>query len=109
MKASDYVGAKANYLNVAKAKELGVLEKSLTIKDVTEEKIAKEGEKEKKKLLLHFAETDAGLVLNSTNNAIISDAYGDDTDNWLKKKIKLRISKVMFQGKMVDGLQVNIS
>jgi len=108
MKASDFIGAKANYLNVAKAKELGVLEKPLTIKDVTEEKIGKEGEKEKRKLLIHFAETDAKLVLNSTNNAIISDAFGDDTDGWLKKKIKLRTSKVMFQGKMVDGLQVSV-
>lgn len=109
MKASDYVGSKANYLNVAKAKELGILEKSLTIKEVTEESIVKEGEKGKKKLLVHFTETDAGLVLNSTNNAIISDAYGDDTDGWLKKKLKLRVTKVMFQGKMVDGLQVNVS
>jgi hypothetical protein len=59
-----------------------------------------------KKLILHFANKDKALVANKTNSNIIAEMFGNETDNWEGKKIKLTTKKVEFQGKLVPSIRV---
>jgi len=58
------------------------------------------------KLVMRIKGCEKPMVLNQTNlNALIL-AFGDDTDTWINKKIEIRVVGVMFNGALVDGLQV---
>ena len=47
------------------------------------------------------------LILNSGNWNIIEDMYGDDSDEWIGKKIRVWFNPdVEFQGKRVGGIRV---
>lgn len=47
------------------------------------------------------------LILNSGNWNIIEDMYGDDSDEWTGKKIRVWFNPdVEFQGKRVGGIRV---
>lgn len=61
-----------------------------------------------RKLIMHFAGKNKGMVLNKTNARTIADVYGDDTDQWIGADIEVFAMKVDFQGRMVDGLRVRI-
>lgn len=58
------------------------------------------------KPVVHFKEVGKALILNKTNCEIIEEIHGDETDNWIGKKVQLRQEKVMFQGKRVSALRV---
>jgi hypothetical protein len=61
----------------------------------------------KRKLVLHFAETDQGLVLNVTNCNLIEAILGtDDYDDWIGHRITLVSVKVQFKDKLVDAIRV---
>jgi hypothetical protein len=53
-----------------------------------------------------YLENEKPMVLNASNLEALSDAFGDDTDEWPGHKIKVRCVKTQFQGKTVDGLRV---
>jgi hypothetical protein len=86
-----------------KASDLGGREVRVTMANVEKEKIGTDN-----KLVLYFKGKEKGLVLNKTNAATISDAYGDDTDDWYDQPLFLFSVKTDFQGKVVDATRCRI-
>ena len=58
--------------------------------------------------VLYFKGKNKGVVLNKTNAGKISDAYGDDTDDWFGKPIELYPTEVDFQGKSVEAIRCRV-
>lgn len=79
----------------------------VTITSCTEMNVAKEGAPEEFKWVLHFAETEKPMVLNSTNGQIIAGFTGsDNTDDWTNRKIVLyHDPNVSFGGKLIGGIR----
>jgi hypothetical protein len=76
---------------------------------ITGAKIEKmgQGAKQEDKVVLYFAETKKGLVLNKTNWSTIATVLGsDDTDDWEGQRISLYAKDVEFQGEMIRGIRV---
>lgn len=81
---------------------------TLTIARIAIEQIGGGREKEEKPVL-YFAKTEKGLVLNRTNGDILSEAFGDDSDNWIGKVVQLYSDpNVIFAGKRVGGLRLQV-
>ena len=80
----------------------------VTIQEVTQENVAKQGDPEELKFCLWFQESEKPLVLNSTNGNIIAQITGEeDTDNWAGHKIVLyHDPNIQFAGKLVGGIRV---
>jgi len=89
------------FLNAELAREEKLYGKELTIKDTELREI-----NGKQKLVLRFFETEHMLVLNRTNAIILAENYGEDTDNWMGRQLKLKQVKRVFQGKLVDAIEV---
>jgi hypothetical protein len=89
-----------------KAADLRV-EKKFRIKNVTEELVGTDAQKEKK-LVVWFTNDERGLVLNKTNNRTIRGAYGDDTAGWVGKIITVFPTMADMRGKMTPALRVRI-
>lgn len=79
--------------------------KDLTISGVREIEI-----KGDKKLAMDFYNMGSvevpTLILNRTRAKTLQEAFGDDTDNWINKKIQLQKVKVMYKGQMVDSIGI---
>lgn len=60
------------------------------------------------KPVLYFNGYDVGLVLNKVNGMVTAALYGDETDDWIGKPFSMRLEKVMYNGKLVDGIRVMI-
>lgn len=86
-----------------KASDLKGREVRLTMDRVEREKIGQD-----MKLVLYFKGSDRGLALNKTNAFTISDAYGEDTDDWRDQPVILFSIKTEYQGKVVDGLRCRV-
>ncbi|NQU20950.1 MAG: hypothetical protein HQ567_06670 [Candidatus Nealsonbacteria bacterium] len=59
-----------------------------------------------KKPVLYFKGEDRGLVLNRTNAEVLSDAFGEDSDDWAGQRVVLYCAKTQFAGKTCDGLRL---
>jgi len=66
------------------------------------------GQDKEKKLCLHFVGKDKGLIVNKTNATTIGKIHGEDTDEWIGKKIKLMPREVEFQGESVWAIRVSL-
>lgn len=64
-------------------------EEQFIITRIAWEKMKDDKGKEDDKPILYFLKVDKGLVLNKTNAKRISETHGDETDNWVGKKIIL--------------------
>ncbi|MBK5093193.1 MAG: hypothetical protein JJE48_06730 [Actinobacteria bacterium] len=62
--------------------------------------------KEKEKVVLTFKDTLKELPLNKTNAKMLSAAFGDDEKEWVGKQLEIQLTKRMFQGELVDGIEV---
>jgi hypothetical protein len=82
-------------------------EKKLRIKNVTEEQIGMDKDKEHK-LVVWFTNDKHGLILNRVNNRTIRGAFGDAVDGWTGKIIVLFPTTAEFRGKMGPALRVRI-
>jgi hypothetical protein len=82
-------------------------EKKLRIKNVTEEQIGMDKDKEQK-LVVWFTNDKRGLILNRVNNRTIRSAFGDTVDGWTGKIIVLFPTTAEFRGKMGPALRVRI-
>jgi hypothetical protein len=82
-------------------------EKKLRIKEVTEESVGTDRDKEQK-LVVWFTNDKHGLVLNKTNNRTIRGAFGDDCSGWVGKILVLFPTMDEFRGKMVPVLRIRI-
>ena len=47
-----------------------------------------------------------GIVLNRINATTLAEAFGPETDGWAGKDVTLFTAKVLYQGRMVDGLRL---
>lgn len=88
-----------------KAADLDGGEKKVRIKSVTEEKV---GPDKDQKLVVWFTNDKRGFVLNQTNNRVLREAFGDETDGWAGKIVVLFSSMIDFRGRMTPGLRVRI-
>jgi hypothetical protein len=65
-----------------------------------------QGAEKKDKPVLHLEDGVAPVVLNRTNFEALEEAFGD-SDEWAGHKIRIRVEKVTFQGKRVNGIRVS--
>lgn len=80
--------------------------KVLTIKMASAEEVAKGDVK----LCLYFLEVTKPLTLNNTKRNLLIATYGDDTDHWLGKKVRLSLDPtVMYAGQPVGGIKLECS
>jgi hypothetical protein len=78
---------------------------TLTITNITKERIGN-GRDAQDKWALYFEEVEKGMILNKTNTMTIAKLYGDDTDDWIGKKVTLYATEVQFQKEMVDAIRI---
>ena len=58
------------------------------------------------KLVLSFDGTEKEMVVNRTNGNWIAESHGEDTDQWIGKRIILFPDRVEFKGEIVDAIRV---
>jgi hypothetical protein len=75
----------------------------VTISDVGIEEMNGE-----KKLSLFFEGKDRGMIVNTTNRNILVSALGNETDDWTGKEVFIYAQAVSYQGRMVQGLKVDV-
>jgi len=68
------------------AADLDGNEKTVTIESVEQTQFQNDP---RPKLVIKMRGTDRGFVVNKTNATTIASFYGDETDNWLGKRITL--------------------
>lgn len=80
----------------------------VTIKELFQENVAKEGAPEELRYCLSFVEHEKPLVLNNTNGQIIAQiTKSEETDTWPGHKIVCYDDpNVSFAGKLVGGIRV---
>ena len=78
----------------------------VTIKAIKVEELRTQDGTAAKKPVLYFEKTDKGLVLNKTNAKTIAEMYGNNTDEWIGKRIVLFRSECMAFGKEVECVRV---
>ena len=89
--------------NFLKAEDLQGRQTTVTIEACAFEDIGDDH-----KLVLRFVGEEKGLVCNKTNATMIADTYGDETNDWVGKRVTLFPTKTMFGGKQVPCLRVMI-
>lgn len=58
----------------------------------------------KDRIIIELDDEKTRISLNKTNGNILADAYGDETDDWIGKKIKVTTAMTTFMGKPCPGL-----
>lgn len=58
------------------------------------------------KLDIGFVGKDKHLLANKTNSKRIAHMFGDETEDWLGKRVQLYTEMVDFQGTVVDAIRV---
>jgi hypothetical protein len=58
------------------------------------------------KIAVGFQETDKGLVLNKTNAYAVAMMYGEETGNWMGKRIEIFPDTTMYGGEMTPCIRV---
>ena len=96
MDATDYIPSRW-----LKAEDLDGKDVNVVISDVTEETID-----ETKRLVVQFESLGKGLVLNKTNVRRLIEAFGNDTDNWIGKRVPIGTAEVSFKGEDVLGIRI---
>ena len=86
-----------------KAADLQGKEVRVIMSNVEKEKLGDDN-----KLVLYFKGKEKGVVLNKTNSNTISDAYGDDTDDWVDQPLILFSVMVDFQGKVGPAIRCRV-
>ncbi len=79
-------------------------ERKVTIKDVVEEEVGMEKEKE---FVMSFVDKDKKMIMNSTNKNALFDVW-EDSDDWVGKEIILFAVETSFGGKACKGLRVRV-
>jgi hypothetical protein len=93
--------------NFLKAEDLQGKSVVVVINEIEFDTIGKDS-KEGKKLILSFKGKDKKMVCNKTNAKTLEKLYGDDTDDWIGRPIKLVSREVEFQGDVVWALRVSL-
>lgn len=91
-----------------KAGDLGDEDHPVVIDRVVMEEINSQNGATERKPCMYFQNRQKGLVLNLTNANTISDAYGDDSDDWIGQKVILFSTMTDFKGRMVEAIRVKV-
>jgi hypothetical protein len=80
----------------------------VTIKDIHQENVAKQGAPEELRWCMSFDECEKPMVLNSTNGQICAQIFkSEESDDWIGQKIVIYDEpNVSFGGKLVGGIRV---
>jgi hypothetical protein len=80
----------------------------VTVKDIRVEDVGGNGDPQDSKPVVHFHESDKGMVINRTNAEIMTQVMGtDDTDGWIGKQIVLyNEPNIWFGSKQTGGIRV---
>lgn len=82
----------------------------MTIVSVKQENVAKEGADPEYKAVMHFAESEKGLVLNATNAQVVANLTGhaEDIDTtWIGYQVVLyNDPNVQYAGKIMGGIRI---
>lgn len=89
-----------------KASDLGTNQPVVKILAVKVE-ILGQGEDQDEKPVIHFESKEKALVCNKTNWNTLIELFGNETDEWIGKRIKILSTEVAFKGKM--GMAIRIS
>lgn len=89
------------------AGDLGDADAPVTIKAVKLESMG-EGAEAKDKLILSFHEMPKSMICNKTNAGTIAKIHGDDTDDWIGKRISLYATEVEYAGETMLGIRVRL-
>lgn len=81
-------------------------EATVQIERVTAGSVTGEGGKKSKKPICYFAGKKKPLALNATNCKTIAAMYGNNTDDWIGKRITIYPTTTEFSGKTVDCIRV---
>jgi len=77
----------------------------MTIKTVKLEDMP--GDDGQQKWVLYFREEAKGMALNVTTIRVLEKAFGDDSDNWVGKRVMVYVDpNVSFGGRVVGGLRL---
>ena len=68
--------------------------------------VAEEFGPTQRKVVLGFENLDKELALNKTNATILADAWGKDFSLWVGKELQFMLTKVNYQGNLVDSVVV---
>lgn len=88
-----------------KAADLGDRTHDVTIESVTVGVVG-EGDDESERPIVMFREMGKGLCLNVTNAKRIIKLYGQDTDDWINKRVTIYPSECDFRGETVPCIRV---
>lgn len=90
-----------NYMKAEDIKDKGDINVTIASTSIME------GDDGKKKVVLHFKNSEKTLPLNITNaNMLVELLNSDDTDDWDGQRICLFTTKVDFQGKRVLAIRL---
>lgn len=78
---------------------------NVTIREWTQDTIGQDDDK-RLVVILFFDEVEKGLILNNVNWLSIESLYGNDTDLWIGKRVKLYKTKTKMGGNVVDCVRV---
>lgn len=100
MKAADFAPSNSKYV---KSSDLEGKQLIVTISKCVIERM-QDGEE---KGVMYFKGGKKGMVVNVTNRKAMEGAFGDDTDDWIGKKIKMfTVQTQNPAGDIVEGLRV---
>lgn len=65
------------------------------------------GDDGQQKWVLYFKENQKGMALNVTTIRVLEKAFGDDSDQWIGKRVMVYVDpNVSFGGRVVGGLRL---
>lgn len=85
---------------------LGGREVTVEIVRVRGGEVTGTGGKKNKKPLVYFRGKEKPLALNSTNAKTIASMYGNNTDDWIGKRVTLYPTTTNFGGETVDCIRI---
>lgn len=88
------------------AVELGAKQPTMTISGIKLCKLEQEDGRQKDKGIISFREIDRGWVLNRTNAQCLAAMFGNETDNWIGKRVTLYSTPVRVGPKTEPGIRV---
>jgi hypothetical protein len=76
------------------------------VEEVDKQDFARQGERQKMKVVLHLKGVRKPIVVNKTNALNLSEQYGKDFDEWVGKRVTVKAEPTTFAGKRVMGLRL---
>ena len=101
MKASEFFGGQ-----FMAAADIDSSLAALKINAVTSEVLEGRDGRDRERIILHVDGVKKPVVVNATNANALIEAWGDETDDWAGKSIRLSKTKVVFNGSRIDSIKI---